>query len=166
MQNIIFTPYNCLNIHIMRDGVELFTFRGHHTIIWICPSVRLSVRLFHISSAVYGPICSQSPPWMYPWWSYYKMAISLYAWESGWEPHWQGDSIEKYEIVGNILEVIKTECLADWPRVEKFPIAIQFLATHVIVMGVSNYGNEASLWTCSSLIYKTSHLRVWMLKFW
>ncbi len=31
----------------------------YHTIIWICPSVRLSVRLFHISSAVYGPIATK-----------------------------------------------------------------------------------------------------------
>ena len=47
--------------------------------------------------------------------------------------------------------------------IENFPIAIQFLGAYVIVMGVSN---EASLWTCSSWIYKKSHLRAWMLKFW
>ena len=30
------------------------------------------------------------------WWSsYYKMTIRLYAWDSGWEPHWQGASIDK-----------------------------------------------------------------------
>ncbi len=51
------------------------------------------------------------------------------------------------------------------PQVKKCPIAIQFLATYVSVMGVSN-GDEASLWTCSSWIYKKSHLRVWMLMFW
>ncbi len=46
-------------------------------------------------------------------------------------------------------------------RVEKCPIAIKLLPTYVIVMGVSNhsgsinnYGYEASLWTCSSWIYK------------
>ncbi len=43
------------------------------------------------------------------------------------------------------------------PRVEKFPIAIQFLATYDIVTGASNH---------SESIYKKSHLRVWMLKFW
>ncbi len=29
--------------------------------------------------------------------SYYKMIISLYAWGSGWEPHWQGASVMKME---------------------------------------------------------------------
>ncbi len=77
--------------------------------------------------------------------------------------------------------------MQEGPPVEKCPIAIQFLGTYVIVMGVSNrpwniemetfsviclslntqfYGDEASLWTWSSWIYKKSHLRVWMLKFW
>ena len=27
--------------------------------------------------------------------SYYKMTISLFAWESGWEPHWQGASYSR-----------------------------------------------------------------------
>ncbi len=26
-----------------------------------------------------------------PWW--FKMTVGMYAWESGWEPHWQGASI-------------------------------------------------------------------------
>ena len=30
---------------------------------------------------------------------------------------------------------VTTECLADWPRIEKFPIAIQFLATYDWIYG-------------------------------
>ena len=45
------------------------------------------------------------------------------------------------------LAVVKTECMADWPRVEKFPIAIQFLATYVIVMGVSNHSESIKMET-------------------
>ncbi len=41
----------------------------------------------------------------------------------------------------------KTECMADWPRVEKFPIAIQFLATYVIVMGVRNHSESIKMET-------------------
>ena len=67
---------------------------------------------------------------------------------------------------------LKMGCMHQGPRDEQCPIAIQFLARYVIVMGVSNqsghinYGDEASLWTCSSWIYKKPHLRLWMLKFW
>ena len=31
--------------------------------------------------------------------SYYEMTISLYAWESGWEPHWQGASEYKLRLL-------------------------------------------------------------------
>ncbi len=62
--------------------------------------------------------------------------------------------------------------MQEGPQVKKCPIAILFLATYVIVMSVSNHsgsikidGKLATLWTCSSWIYKNSHLRVWMLKF-
>ena len=54
---------------------------------------------------------------------------------------------------------LKYACMQEVPQLEKYPIAIQFLATSVIVMG------EAILWTCSSWIYKKPHVRVWMLKF-
>ena len=66
--------------------------------------------------------------------------------------------------------------MQEGPRVEKCPIAIQFLGTYVIVVGVSNLqGNiemeiitdvKLAYGTCSSWICKKSHLGVWMLKFW
>ncbi len=65
----------------------------------------------------------------------------------------------------NLPKSLKMGCMHQGPRVQQCPIAIQFLATYVIVMGVSNR-DEASLWTCSSWIYKNPHLRVWILKFW
>ncbi len=50
----------------------------------------------------------------------------------------------------------KTECLADLPRVENFPIAIQFLATYVIVMGASNHSESIKMET-SVLAYVPVH---------
>ncbi len=33
-----------------------------------------------------------------PWKSYYKMTINLDVWESGWEPHWQGASLNNSSV--------------------------------------------------------------------
>ena len=35
--------------------------------------------------------------------------------------------------------------MQEGPRVEKYPIAIQFLATYVIVMGVSNHSRNIKM---------------------
>ena len=70
--------------HIRNFSFYTSNWSLDHTIIWICPSVFNEVS----------------------WWaSYYKMTISLYAWESGWKPHWQGASkinIEKKCFVGPV----------------------------------------------------------------
>ncbi len=61
----------------------------------------LSVCLFGIYSLDFQPISTKLHTVLctglicneVSWWSsYYKMTISSYAWESGWEPHWQGAS--------------------------------------------------------------------------
>ena len=70
---------------------------------------------------------------------------------------WQAQKVEK--LGRYLIDALKKDYMQELSRVEKCPIAIRFLGTYVIVMGVS-------LWTCSSWIYKKSHLRVWMLKFW
>ncbi len=54
-------------------------------------------------SSVMDSVCPLTPrPFMdlqapnltlMPWPSYYKIIINLYAWQSGWEPHWQGASL-------------------------------------------------------------------------
>ncbi len=54
------------------------------------------------------------------------------------------------------VHFVKTECLADWPRVENFPIAIQFLATYVIVMGASNH-SESIIIMAMKLAYVPLH---------
>ncbi len=35
--------------------------------------------------------------------SYYKMEVILYAWESGWKPHWQGASVNNVAFIKKIL---------------------------------------------------------------
>ncbi len=73
-----------------------------------------------------------------------------------------------YKILRNMvrtMRALKKHSMQEGPRVKPFLIAIQFLGTYdqivicsiVIVIGVR---------TCSSWIYKKSHLRVWMLKLW
>ncbi len=114
----------------------------------VCPSVRL----FHISSAVYGPIstklrsmgtilsyynlssvgASESPHLLCGFWtdwpSYYKKTIKLFAWESGWEPHWQGAS---YHNTSNQSSSGKCDCelidwLIDWLCLKWFGLELHF----------------------------------------
>ncbi len=61
-------------------------FMGHHTIIWICPSVCL-LAIFSIVSGPIDPKLGRKV-------GDYKMTISLYVWDSGWESYWQGSSIK------------------------------------------------------------------------
>ncbi len=60
---------------------------------------------------------------------------------------------------------IKTECMQEGPRVKKYPIAIQFLGTYVIVIGVSNFpGNiemETSSSTCISMQKNCETMNFW-----
>ncbi len=59
----------------------------------VCESIATKLGRITDVSVGFGPIVSdrQGRSRM-SWPSYYKMTISLYAWESGRKPHWQGAS--------------------------------------------------------------------------
>ncbi len=70
-----------------------------------------------------------------------------------------------------IRENFKTECTGKPTEMEIHRLRIIFFPFEMlswvsVICLKNNYGNEASLWTCSSWIYEKSHLRVWMLKLW
>ncbi len=76
-------------------------------------------------------------------------------------------AIEVYDLMVKawiVLLRLIMDCIALRLRVQENLQRWKFFLGVIIFF--SFYGDGASLWTCSSWIYKKSHLRVWMLKFW
>ena len=80
----VFWEVTCLFSTLNFLLANVNTFQIHHTIIWICPSVCL----FHISSAVYGPITTNLRRRFYHTIIYHQF-VRVRVRE---EPHWQGTS--------------------------------------------------------------------------